>query len=266
MRAETLLGARRVRLGEPDVQGDDAGLHPEAHEEENEDEAAQRARGRGAAQEVGESERARARGEEEEPGDEAARPEVGHDEIEKRGAAARSALVIGRDERGGGEAHQLPGHEEAEDAVGREDRLDRREKHVEGHADERRPAGRNRVGQVAHAVEGHRRRQDGERHEEPRRERVHGVPDAQPAAGVREEDAADGAGRWRGPTPPRTKLASEPQAEARKAAQRHAPGGGAGRARAPRRWRGGRARAETRLSLIPATRGSTTRKRTSAIT
>ena len=182
----------RVRLGEPDVQGDDAGLHAEADEEQDEEEAAPRARDRGAAEEIRESQRARPGGEEEERGDEAARAEVGHGEIEKRRAAARPALVIGRDERGGGEAHQLPGHEEAEDAVGREHRLDRHQEHVPGHADERGPAGRYRVGQVAHAVDGHRRRQHGERHEEPRRERVDGVPDAHPGGRVREEDAADG--------------------------------------------------------------------------
>ncbi len=238
------------------MQGDDAGLHAEAHEEEDEHEVAPRARRRGPREEVREGERPRPGGEKEEGGDQAARPEVGHGEIEERGAAARPALVIGGHERGGGEAHQLPGHQEAEHAVGREHRLDRQEEHVPGRGDERGPPGRYRVGQVAHAVEGHRRGQDGERHEEPRRERVDRVADGHAGGRVREEHAPDdaAAGEHRGAQDEADERAAGRGEKAPPSGTRR--DGGAGRARGQRRSRGGRAPAESRAALIPATRGA----------
>ena len=134
---------RRMGLGQPDMQRDDAGLHAEAEEEEHE----QHARAVGPdttwpASSAGERLRACGRRQNQEAGDEAAGADVRHDQVEVRGAPAGARFVFGGDERGGRQRHHFPREQEPDHGVGDEHHLQRAEQHIERRADERRCAAR----------------------------------------------------------------------------------------------------------------------------
>ena len=204
----------RMRLRQPDVQRNDARLHAEAEEEEREQPVTHRPSRDIARQQRREREGTGYRCQRQEARDQTAGADVRHHEIQKGGAPVRAILMLGRDERRGGQRHQLPGEEKGDHITSGEHDFDGADEHVEGHADEHGTLAEMPVPDVSDAVERDRNGNHGENHEKPRRQPVHRVTERELRRPMDEKHPVHGRTRHAGrprpsgrsrPRPPRSR-------------------------------------------------------------
>ncbi len=113
----------RVRLGQPDVERDEAGLGAEADDGEDEQQAGERRRCLTKAHLV-ELQRPAGPSHEEEHGDQERRAQVGRDQVRPPRLADLVAAVLERHQEVRGDRHHLPGDEEEDAVAGGEDHRD----------------------------------------------------------------------------------------------------------------------------------------------
>jgi len=163
-------GRGRVRLRQPDVQRDEAGLEAEAHQGGDEGGVAPGGRdGVGAGSDLGQVERAGVGGEDHEGGDDQREPGFAEGEEEEGGAGDAFAAVVAEDDEIGEERHRLPGDEEDDRVAGDEHGKRGEERQVE---DGQIPGAAVTRPVVAGHVEADRERDQSEQCDEDRGERV----------------------------------------------------------------------------------------------
>ncbi len=226
---------RRVRVGQPDVQGPEAGLGAEADQGDEEDGA--RARGRARGGDRVEVEAARVLGEHREEREEEGDADVGGDEVGDARAAHLVALVLEGDEEEGAQRHHLPGHEEEDAVAGEHDCGHRGDEQVEERRGHREPALARVAGQIAAAVDRGEPGDEEDAEQEEGAQRIHSEVEASDRQAPREPQTGRAAGafpRQREPS------AREPDRAGGKSAER--TGGERGAVAAEEKQGGERAR------------------------